>query len=311
MKIVYLDAWALGDTDLEPLECLGQLAAYDSTEPGELAERLAGAEVIITNKVAIDGDVLALAPDCGLVVASATGTDHIDAEACAAHGAVVRNVADYATESVAQYTLAAALELTVRLRARHRFVVSGEYEARGLWTQPRPYWRQLGGTWGVIGLGAIGRRVGELARAFECETVFFSASGSREAESGWRQVGLDELLATSRVVSIHAPGVPRYRGLLDADRIARLRPKSLLLSVGRGGIVDEAAVASALAREALAGAAFDVFGEEPPARESPLLDPRLADRVLLSPHMAWTSEQARRNLVEGIAERIADYAGAK
>lgn len=304
MTIVYLDAWAIGDTDLGPLRALGELRAYSTTTREELPGRVRDAEVIITNKVRITPETLARAPACRLVVASATGTDHVDAQACAQRGVAVGNVAGYATESVAQFTLAAALALRGRLRHQHRFVRSGAYADSARWTHPAAGWRQLGGRWGVIGLGAIGRRVGELARAFGCETAFFSPSGQR-TEVGFTQVPLDELLATSSVVSVHAPAAPRYANLLNAASLSRVNPGAVLVAAGRGSTVHEAAVAELLRDGKLFGAAFDVYSREPLAASSPLLDADLDDRLLLSPHSAWTSEEALTALVAGLAARIA------
>lgn len=306
MRIVYLDAWALGDADLSPLSSLGDLAVYASTTPGELAGRVSGADVVVTNKVLIGADELAAAPRCRLVVASATGTDHIDASACERRGVSVANVAGYATESVAQYTLGAALYLGIRLGARDAYVADGSYSASGRWSGTTPPWRELAGRWGIIGLGAIGRRVAALARALGCEPVFFSATGPRERE-GLPQLPLDELLATASVISVHAPGVPRYRGLLDEAALTRTHPRAIVISAGRGGVVDEGATARALREGRLGAAAFDVFEREPIAPDNPLLAADIADRVLLSAHMAWTSDQARRKLVAGIAARIAEH----
>ena len=307
MTIVYLDAWAVERADLSPLRAVGTLVLYDQTDPEQIGERIREADVVITNKVRITETVLADATALRLVIASATGMDHIDRDACRAHGVHATNVEDYATESVAQHTLAAALQLRFRLAERSRYVGDGSYSRSGRWTHPRPSWRELDGSWGIIGLGAIGRRVGELARAFGCETKFFSASGPRD-EPNFEQLPLGELLQTCAVVSVHAPGVPRYRNLLDADAIARLSPSSVLVVMGRGGTVDEAAAARALRAGRLGGAAFDVFDEEPPAASNPLLAEDLADRVLLSPHMAWTSEQALARLVRGLVERIEQHA---
>lgn len=304
MTIVYLDAWAIGGTDLGPLRALGELRVYPTTTQGELPGRVREAEVIIANKVRITPEALAQAPACRLVVASATGTDHIDAEACAQRGVAVGNVAGYATESVAQFTLAAALALRGRLRHQHRFVSSGAYSESARWTHPVAGWRELGGRWGIIGLGAIGRRVGELARAFGCETIFYSPSGPR-AEVGFTQVSLEELLATSGVVSVHAPGAPRYANLLNADTLARVNPGAVLVAAGRGSTVDEAAVAELLRAGGLFGAAFDVFSREPLPATSPLLSADVSARLLLSPHSAWTSEEALTALVAGLAARVA------
>ena len=309
MKIVYLDAWAVEHADLSPLRALGDLAVYAQTAPEQIGGRIREAEVVISNKVPITAEVLTGANALRLVVASATGMDHIDRAACRARDVHATNVEGYATESVAQYTVAAAMQLRFRLAERNRYVRGGSYARSGRWTNPSPGWRELDGAWGVVGLGAIGRRVGQLARSLGCATKFYSASGPRE-ERDFGQVSLAELLETCAVVSVHAPGVPRYRDLLDAGAVARLTPASVLVVAGRGGTVDEAAVANALRAGRLGGAAFDVFAAEPPAADNPLLAEDLDDRVLLTPHMAWTSDQAIARLVRGLADRIETFAAS-
>jgi glycerate dehydrogenase len=303
MNIVYLDAASVASADLSPLEVLGDLNVYPYTTPEEAMERIVDAHVIITNKVKIGQGELDVAPNLKLVIAAATGMDHIDKEACAARGVKTDNVRSYSTESVAQWTLTAVLTLLMRPNERDVYCKSGAYSQSGNWTMPTPTWSELKGKrWGIIGYGTIGRRVQVLAQAFGCEVVFFSPSGNRASDI--EQLPLDELLSTSDVVSIHAPGVPRYLGLLNQEKLSLLKQSALLISVGRGGIVDEHAVAKMLDDASLAGAAFDVYAEEPFAEGHPFLNMTSPERLLLTPHMAWTSQEALRNLIGGLADGV-------
>jgi len=303
MNIVYLDAESVAAANLGPLEALGYLQTYPQSSPEEALVRIKEAHIIITNKVKIGPKELEVAPNLKLVIAAATGMDHIDKEACEARGVKTDNVRSYSTESVAQWTLTAALTLLMRPHVRDQYCKSGEYSESGNWVNPSPSWSELKGKrWGIIGYGTIGRRVQVLAEAFGCEVVFYSPSGNRASEI--EQLPLEDLLKTSDVVSIHAPGVPRYLSLLNQEKLSLFKPTALLLSVGRGGIVDEHAVAKMLDQGQLGAAAFDVFAEEPFATGHPFLSMTAPERLLLTPHMAWTSDEALTNLVKGLADGI-------
>jgi len=304
MNIVYLDAASVASADLSPLKALGELTVYPYTSPEEALDRIVDAHVIITNKVKIGRRELDIAPNLKLVIAAATGMDHINKEACEARGVKTDNVRSYSTESVAQWTLTAALTLLMRPHERDVFCKSGAYSRSGDWTRPSPTWSELKGKrWGIIGLGTIGRRVQVLAEAFGCEVVFFSPSGNRNA-AGIEQLSLEELLASSDLISIHAPAVPRYVGILDEKNLRLLKSSALLLSVGRGGIVDEYAIAKMLDDSKLRGAAFDVYAHEPFSADHPFLSMKHPDRLLLTPHIAWTSDEALKALVKGFVDGI-------
>ena len=303
-EIVILDAESLRTADLEPLERIGNVRSYPKSTPAEVVTRLRGAQVAITNKVRIEQHSLAEANKLQAVVAAATGTDHIDRAACEARGIRVGNVVGYATESVAQYTLSAVLNLRMQLATRDNFCKSGAYTRSARWSSPVPVWKELSGErWGIVGLGSIGSRVAELAHCFGCEPVFFSSSG-RRGDARYPQLGLEELLKTSDIVSVHAPGEPRYHKLLDEGMLKLMQPTATLIVAGRGAIVDEAVTAYMLDAGLLAGAAFDVFEEEPFGFEHPFLSLSHPERLLLTPHMAWTSTQALANLVQGLVEQL-------
>ena len=304
MNIIYLDAASVAGANLNPLEALGKLKVYPYTSPEEALDRIVDAHVIITNKVKIGQGELDVAPNLKLVIAAATGMDHIDKEACDARGVKTDNVRNYSTESVAQWTFTAVLTLLMRPNERDVYCKTGAYARSGDWTKPTPTWSELKGKrWGIIGLGTIGRRVQVLAEAFGCEVVFFSPSGNRNA-AGIEQLSLEDLLSTSDVVSIHAPGIPRYLGLLNAEKLGLLKSSALLLSVGRGGIVDEHAVAAMLDAGKLRGAAFDVYSKEPFSEDHSFLKMQSPERLLLTPHIAWTSDEALKQLVQGLVDGI-------
>ncbi|MDO4758144.1 MAG: D-2-hydroxyacid dehydrogenase [Rikenellaceae bacterium] len=304
MKIVFLDRASLGDASLKPIEALGELVCYDTTSPEACVARIADAEVIITNKVRIFRPEMEAAPHLKLICIAATGMNNVDLEAARERGIEVKNVAGYSTESVVQTTFAHLLTLVGRLPYFDQRVKSGEYSQGSLFTDMgRSFWELNGKRMGIIGLGTIGRRVAELSEAFGMEVVYYATSG-RPHDDHFRAVSLEELLSTSDVVSIHAPLNERTAGLIAAKELQQMRPSAILLNAGRGGIVDEAALAEALNRGEIAGAGLDVYCQEPLPATSPLLRIKEPERISLTPHTAWASAEARARLVAGIAENI-------
>lgn len=304
MKIVFLDRASLGDASLKPIEALGELVCYDTTSPEACVARIADAEVIITNKVRIFRPEMEAAPHLKLICIAATGMNNVDLEAARERGIEVKNVAGYSTESVVQTTFAHLLTLVGRLPYFDQRVKSGEYSQGSLFTDMgRSFWELNGKRMGIIGLGTIGRRVAELSEAFGMEVVYYATSGHPH-DDHFRAVSLEELLSTSDVVSIHAPLNERTAGLIAAKELQQMRPSAILLNAGRGGIVDEAALAEALNRGEIAGAGLDVYCQEPLPATSPLLRIKEPERISLTPHTAWASAEARARLVAGIAENI-------
>lgn len=304
MKIVFLDRASVGDASLKALEELGELVCYDLTAPNERAERIADAEIIITNKVRIDRPEMEAAPRLKMICIAATGMNNVDLQAAEERGIAVKNVAGYSTESVVQSTFAHLLNLASKLPYFDERVKSGAYSRSGLFTDMGRSFRELyGKRMGIIGLGTIGRRVATVAEAFGMEVVYYATSGKAH-DDYFRAVSLDELLTTSDVVSIHAPLNERTAGLISQEELRRMKYTALLLNAGRGGIINETDLAEALNEGWIAGAGLDVYQTEPLPADSPLLTVKDPEKLSLTPHTAWASAEARARLIAGIARNI-------
>ena len=308
-NIVFLDEYTLGGAAHGRLQALGEHKGYARTTPEELPDRCREADVIITNKVVLRHETLQSLPRLRLICVAATGTNNIDLEAAAELGIEVKNAAGYSTHSVAETTLGAAIALRRNIVYYDRYVKSGAYSAAGQQFHfALPTHQLYGSKWGIVGLGAIGREVARLAAAFGCEVCYTSTSGVVREEP-YPALPLTELLGRSDIVSIHAPLNDRTRGLIGAPELSVMKRSALLINVARGGIVDEAALAEALDRGSIAGAALDVFSREPFAADSPLLGIREPDRLLLSPHNAWSPREAVDVLVGCVEENIKTFYG--
>ena len=304
-QIVFLDSATVGDdVDLSGLKEFGTVTSYDYTTGEETVDRIGDANVVVTNKVKLGEEVFRACPGLKLVALTATGVNNIDLEAARKHSVAVTNVAGYSTDSVAQHTFALLLTLLGRIEYHDRYVKSGEYSASGTFTHlEHPFWELTGRTWGIVGLGAIGRAVGAIAEAFGCRVQFFSTSGT-SSHDRWSAVDLETLLHTSDVVSIHAPLNELTQGLIGSKELAIIQPHAIILNVARGGIVDEKALAEAIDAEQIGGAGFDVFVSEPPPAGSPLMNLARPERAVFTPHVAWASVQARRRLVGELCSNI-------
>lgn len=307
MKIVFLDEYTLGGTNLDKIKALGNYTGYESTKPEEVIERAQGAEVLIVNKVLIGAKEMDAIPTLRLICVAATGVNNIDLVAAKERGISVRNAVGYSTHTVAEATLGSILTLQRQVCYYDRYVKSGAYSASGQWVNfDRPTHRLWGKNWGIIGMGNIGREVARLATAFGCNVAYYSTSGATRNEE-WPQRPLNELLAWADVISVHCPLNEKTTGLIGAEEIARMKPSALIVNVARGGIVVEKAVAEALDAGQIAGAAFDVYPSEPMPADSPLLHTADPDKLLLSPHNAWSAVESIETLVECIATNIKDY----
>ena len=307
INIVFLDEYSLGGADLSAIRNLGNYTGYETTAREEVVDRCREADVVITNKVVFKRETMEALPRLRLICVAATGMNHIDLEAAAARGIEVRNARGYSTHSVAETTLGAAIALRRHAVYYDRYVKSGDYSASGRqYHFSYPNHQLYGSRWGIVGLGAIGHEVARLATAFGCEVRYTSTSGVAREEP-YPALPLDELLAWADVVSVHSPLTPATRGLIGAAQLAAMKPSALIINVARGGIVDEAALAAALDAKRIAGAALDVFTREPPAADNPLLHLKEPDRLLLSPHNAWSPVEAIRVLVRLIADNIETF----
>ena len=304
MKIVFLDAATMGDVSFEPIARLGEFTAYSSSTPEEARERVKDVDVIIINKILVDRHLIDSAENLKLICISATGTNNIDVEYAASKGIPVRNVAGYSTDSVAQSTFMHILSLIGGSSYFDRSVKSGDYSRSGMFTDPNWNWYELAGkTLGVVGMGNIGRKVAQIAEAFGMKVCYYSTSGTGHCKD-YPCVPLNELLAASDVVSIHAPLNDRTNGLIGEKELAMMKPSAFLVNMGRGGIVDEKALADAVDAGIVAGAGLDVFVTEPIPEDHPYMKMKHPERMSLAPHVAWASVEARTRLVSMIADNI-------
>lgn len=304
MKIVYLDEGSVGDACLDGLRSLGEYTGYHNSTREESLERVRDCEVLIINKVAVDAVLMDRAPKLRLVCVSATGTDNIDLDAAAARGIIVRNVAGYSTESVVQATFTHLLSLLGRSAYFDAYVKDGRYSEGGLFTDSRlPFTELAGKAMGIVGMGTIGSRVAQVACAFGMDVAYYSTSGTSHC-TAYPSLPLGELLRRSDVVSIHAPLNSRTGGLIGEAELAMMKPGAVLLNLGRGGIVDEEALAAALDAGTIAGAALDVYSREPLPSDSPLLHLLHPERISLSPHRAWASRESLSRLLSAVEENI-------
>ena len=306
MKITFLDAATLGsDISLEPIARLGELVCWQTSTPAEALERVADCDVLIINKVKVTDGLIDAAKNLKLICEAATGVNNIDIEYAASKGIPVRNVAGYSTESVVQCTFMHILNLAGRLPYYDEKVKSGKYSWSGLFTDVSlPFYELSGKTIGIIGMGTIGRRVAQVAEAFGMKPVYYSTSGTSHCHD-YPSLSLEELMAVSDVVSVHAPLNDRTAGLVGARELALMKPHALIVNMGRGGIIDEAALAKAIDDGIIAGAGIDVYSEEPLNVANPLSKVKHQERLSLTPHTAWASVEARNRLVGMIASNIA------
>lgn len=308
MKIVFLDAKTIGeDIDLSGYEALGEVVKYDFSTPQEASERVADADVVILNKVPVNEQSIGTAKKLKLVCVTATGTNNLDKEYLDKRGIAWRNVAGYYTECVTQHTFAMLFYLLEHLPYYDEYVKSEKYVGDRMFTHfDRKFSEIDGKTWGIIGLGAIGRRVAEIAKLFGCKVVYYSTTGKNN-QPGYQRVELDELLETSDIVSVHAPLTPETEGLMDKTAFAKMKQSAIFLNLGRGPIVSEQDLADALNAGEIRGAALDVLSVEPMQPENPLREIKDSDRLLITPHIAWASVEARKRLMETILGQVKEF----
>jgi len=305
MHIVFLDTKTVGETaNLEELNELGDVTFYSMTSPEQTADRIKKADIVITNKVVLDGPLIRSATQLKLICIAATGMNNVDLEAAENLGIPVMNVSGYAARSVAQVTFAMILHLLQGIPYYDHYVKSGEYSKSDIFTNhDRPFWELSGKRFGIIGMGTIGQKVASVAEAFGCEVVYFSTSGKNSGQP-YLQLSLRELLKTSDIVSIHAPLNENTKDLIGYEEISRMKDHALLINTGRGGIIVESDLARALDENLIAGAALDVFEKEPIPSDNPLLKLKKSKKLVLVPHIAWASIEARSELINGVIENI-------
>ena len=305
MKIVYLDAATIGDTPLDDISALGELVCYDNSTYEEALDRVADCEVLIINKVKVDRELLSNAPALKLVCEAATGVNNIDLEACEERGIPVRNVAGYSTDSVVQATFMHILSLLGNAPYFDLAVKSGRYSKSGLFTDvSKPFIEIFGKTMGIIGMGAIGNKVAKIAQAFGMNVVYYSTSGTSHCKE-YPSLPLEELMLKADVISVHAPLNEKTKGLIGERELSMMKSDAIIVNMGRGGIIDEYALAKAIDNNIIGGAALDVFEREPLPEDNPLLHTSHPEKLRFTPHTAWASVEARKRLELRIAANIA------
>lgn len=309
MKIVFLDRYSLGDVDLSPIEKLGECISYEMTLPSEVTLRCKEADVVITNKVKLTQTELEQLPKLKLICVAATGVNNIDLEAAQRAGITVRNVPGYSTQSVVESTFTLALGLHRQILYYDQFIKSGAYSASGrIFHLGKSFGEWDGKNWGIIGMGHIGHGVAKVAEAFGAHVMYYSTSG-KNTQGGYPCLPLNELLRKSDVVSIHAPLNAATQRLLTLSKFQIMKPSAIVINVARGGIVDEADMATALNQNLIAGYGADVFEEEPLQSMNTLLKVKDQSKLLLSPHIAWASAEARQRLVDSMSQSIREKFG--
>ena len=309
MKIVVLDGYTAnpGDLSWKNLEALGALTVYERTQPAETVARAADAEIVLTNKVIVSKEVMAQLPKLKYIGVLATGYNVVDIQEAHERGIIVTNVPAYSTESVAQMVFAHLL--TVTNRTEHYAIQN----RRGRWTENPdfcywdfPHMELAGKTFGIVGLGNIGQRVAQIALAFGMKVKALSSKTSLPA--GIEKASLEELLATSDVLSLHCPLTENTRHLINADTLRQMKSTAILINTGRGPLIDDQAVAEALADGRLAAFCADVLTEEPPKADNPLLK---QPNAFFTPHIAWASKEARIRLLQVATDNVRAFIGGK
>lgn len=308
LKIVFLDAKTIGeDIDLSGYEKLGEVVKYDFSIPEEARERTKDADVIILNKVVINEASIGEADHLKLVCVTATGTNNLDKEYLDKRGIAWRNVAGYSTETVAQHTFAMLFYLLEHLNYYDQYVKTEHYVNDTMFTHFAEVFHELNGmTWGVIGLGAIGRRVADIAKMFGCRVIYYSTSGKHD-QPGYERVTFDTLLRESDIVSVHAPLDENTKDLMNKEAFDKMKSSAIFLNLGRGPIVVEKDLADALERGSIAAAGLDVLCVEPMQEENPLRQIKDSNRLIITPHIAWASVEARTRLMQIIEGQIREF----
>ena len=308
MKAVFLDFATLGPAELDAsalAEVLPEVCFFDSTEPRLTAERIEDAEFVLTNKTRLDERVLSTAKSLRYIGLTATGTDNVDLPSARRLGIAVTNIRAYCTRSVVEHVFGVLLALAHNLGRYQRAVRAGDWRRSTEFCLLEYPIRELSAmTLGLVGYGELGRGVAEVARAFGMTTLIARRRGAPVADDG--RIDFPELLKRSDIVSLHCPLTPETKNLMGAPEFGLMKPRAFLVNTARGGLVDSAALVDALKKGSLAGAAIDVLREEPPAHGDPLLDYD-GDNLILTPHIAWATVEARQNALDELAANVASF----
>lgn len=296
------------DISVDCIRDFGEVTEYGNTVTAEeVRERVKEADIVIANKSPLNEDTLQGAPNVKLICEFATGFDNCDLEYCSRRGIKVTNVRDYCTSMVAQHTFCLALALSEKLAYYDTYVKSGEYSAQDRFSNfDLPFYELEGKTWGIIGMGNIGRRVAGIARAFGCRIIFYSVTGKSTCKE-YPKVDFDTLLAKSDFLSLHCPLSSLTEGLIDGEALKKMKRTAVLLNVARGKVVDNAALYEALMQGEIQAAGLDVVESEPLEQSNPLSRFQDSSRLIITPHLAWASVEARTRCVLEAHENIAAF----
>lgn len=305
MRLVVLERNSVGtDVDVSCYEKFGEVTYYPNTVAENTAERVKDADIVIVNKAPMNESTLKDAPNVKLICLFATGFDNVDLAYCKSRGIKVANVVNYSTAAVVQHTILLALALEEKLVHYDNYVKSGEYGAQDRFSNfDRPFRELAGKTWGIVGMGNIGRGVARVAQAMGCKVIFYSASGKSTCTE-YERVELDVLFAQSDILSLHCPLSDRTRGLINKEAFSKMKQSAVLVNVARGPVVDTQALYEALTRGQIAAAGLDVLEKEPISRDNPLNEIKDSTKLIITPHLAWASTEARERLVDEVVKNI-------
>ena len=305
MKIVVLDRSSVGeDVSVEAIKQFGEVDFYNSTPDELVAERIADANIVVANKSPMNESTMKDAKQ--VICQLSTGYDNVDIEYCKNRGIHVANARNYSTAAVAQHTVALALSVLENLPYYDNYVKSGAYASQPRFAHFKPWYELEGKTWGIAGMGNIGRRVAKAAEALGCKVIFFATSGHSDCRD-YERVDWDTLLAQSDILSLHCPLSDRTFHLMNADAFSKMKKSAVLINVARGAVVDTDALYEALVNGEIRGAGTDVFEKEPILADNPLATLKETGKLQLTPHMAWASIEARERCVEETCKNIAAF----
>lgn len=304
MNIVVLEQNSIGlDIDLSIYEKLGNVTYYGNTV-SEVAERIKDADIVVANKAKLNEESLKNAPNVKLICEFATGYDNVDLEYCKSRGIKVANVVDYSTPAVAQHTFAMALYLLERLPFYDNYVKSGAYGAQDRFSNfDKPFAELAGKRWGIVGLGNIGKKTAAIAEAFGCQVVYYSVTG-KNTNTDYKKVDFDELLTTCDFISIHCPLSDLTRNLIDYEAMKKMKKTAILINVARGPVVNNADLYKALTEGEIYAAGLDVIEKEPITEDNPLSKILDSEKLIITPHMAWASTEARTRLATEVYKNM-------
>ena len=305
MKIVVLERNSVGlDVSVDEIGTLGDVSVYPNTTAADVKDKIKDAEIIVANKAPLNEDTLRGAENVKLICEFATGYDNVDLAYCKSRGIKVANVVNYSTDAVTQHTFALCFYVLEKLRHYDEYVKSGAYAAQERFSNfDIPFAELAGKTWGIIGMGHIGRKVASVAQAFGCKVIFYSASGSSTCTE-YERVDFDTVLREADFLSLHCPLSDRTRNLIDAEAFQKMKKSAILINVARGPVVNEEALYEALTEGTIAGAGLDVLSAEPMKESNPLSRIQDSNKLIITPHLAWASIEARRRCVSETCKNI-------